>query len=66
MLAILFQLLIAAVVVGVILYLLQLIPGIDPPIIQVIRVVIIAAFIIYILYVLYGLVAGGPHPALPR
>ena len=59
MIAALLQLIIAAIVCGVIVYLLQLIPGVAP-FAQAIRVVVIAIFVIWMILILYGLLTGHP------
>ena len=61
MLALLLQLIIAAIVCGVILYLINLVPGVAP-FAQAIRVVVIAIFVIWLLYVLFGMLGGGGFP----
>lgn len=67
MLSTLLYLVIAVVVIGAIFYLLQLIPGLDPTLIQIIRVLCIVVFVIYVIYILIGLLGGGaPGPALHR
>jgi len=64
MLTILLQLVIAAIVVGLILWLISQIPGVAP-FANIIRVVAIVIFVIYVIYVLMELL-GGVHagPAL--
>jgi hypothetical protein len=58
MIALLFQLIIAAIVCGVILYLINLVPGVAP-FAQAIRVVVIAIFVIWLLYILFGMLGGA-------
>jgi thiosulfate reductase cytochrome b subunit len=50
------------VLVGVGLWVLNALPGIDANMKQVIRVLIIAVAIIYVVFYLYGLVATGDFP----
>ena len=59
MLGLLLQLIVAAIVCGVILYLIALIPGVEP-FAQAIRVVVVAFFVIWLIYLLYGLITGHP------
>lgn len=65
MLSTLLYLLIALVVVGAIIYLLKIIPGIDPTLVQIVRVLCIVVFVIYVIYILIGLLGGAgsgpPH-----
>ena len=63
MLTILLQLVIAAIICGVILYLIGLIPGVAP-FAQAIRVVIIAFFVIWLIYLIYSMVVAGHPPGL--
>lgn len=65
MLAILFQLVIAAIICGAILYLVRLVPG-AAPFANVIQVIVIVIFVIWALYLLYGLLSGGHPPAIAR
>ena len=58
---------IALLVVGLILWLLSIIPGIDPTIMQIIRVIIIVCMVLWLLSVLLGYSGGigvGPGPYL--
>lgn len=64
MLGLLFQVLIAAIICGVILYLVNLIPGVAP-FAQAVRVVVIAIFVIWLLYILYSLASGSHFLAPP-
>lgn len=64
MLALLLQLIIAAIVCGVILYLINLVPGVAP-FAQPIRVVVIAIFVIWLLYILFGVLGGGGFQHTP-
>ena len=59
LLAILFQLIIGALIIGLVLWLVQQIPGLVP-FANIIRVVAICLFVIYIIYLLYGILGGGP------
>jgi uncharacterized membrane protein YesL len=63
MLGILLQLIIVAIILGLVIWLVQQIPGVAP-FANIIRVVCIVLFIIWILYILMGLVSGGHLPAL--
>lgn len=60
----LIQIVIALLIVGVVLWAVQALPGIDPTIKQIIRVVVIVFVVIYMLYLLMG--AFGGSMALPR
>jgi hypothetical protein len=62
MLALLVQVVIALVIVGVILWALTQFP-LDPTIAKLIRVVIVVFAVIYLLYVLSGLLGHG-HPGI--
>jgi uncharacterized membrane protein len=64
MVSLLFGLIIAAIVLGLIIWLIQMIPGMDPQFVTIIRVVAIVIFVVYVIYALYGLVEGGHAPAL--
>jgi len=61
MITILLQLIIAAVVLGLVIWLLQQIPGVAP-FANIIRVVAICIFVIYVIYILMEL--SGHAPAL--
>jgi hypothetical protein len=63
MITLLLNLLIAAIVLGLILWIASQIPGIQP-FVQIIRVVIIAIFCIYVIYVLMAVLGGGHMAAL--
>jgi hypothetical protein len=67
MLSTLLYLVILAIVLGLIIWLAEQIPGIAP-FVQIIRVVCIVIFVIYVIYILMGLLggAGGPPHSLPR
>jgi hypothetical protein len=58
MLAILLQLVVAAIVIGLILWLIQQIPGVAP-FARIIQVVCICIFVIYVIYILIGLLGHG-------
>jgi len=63
MITIFLQLVIAALVVGLVLWLVQQIPGVAP-FANIIRVVAIVIFVIYIIYLLMGFMGAGHLPAL--
>lgn len=63
MLVILLELLIAAIVLGVVIWLVSQIPGVAPYA-NIIRVVVFAVFIIYIIWILIGILNGGHAPTL--
>jgi hypothetical protein len=56
----LFELIIALVIVGLLLWLLQMVP-MDPALARIIRILVIAAVIIWLLYVLGGVLGLAPH-----
>jgi hypothetical protein len=59
----LIQIIVVLLIVGLLLWILQQIPGIDPAIIRIIRVVIIVCVVIWLIYLLSGLLGGvGPYP----
>lgn len=61
MLSTLIYLVIAAIILGLVIWLVQQVPGMAP-FANIIRVVCIVIFIIYVLYILMGLAGGGaPH-----
>jgi hypothetical protein len=60
MITLLLQLLIVAIVVGLVIWLVEQIPGVQP-FANIIRVVAICIFVIYLIYILMGFV-GGFHP----
>lgn len=64
MITIILQLLIVAIVLGLVCWLVTQIPGIQP-FAQIIRVVCIVLFVIWVIYVLMGLI-GGTHLNLTR
>jgi len=59
MITILLQLIIAAVVLGLVIWLLQQIPGVAP-FANIIRVVAICIFVIYVIYILMELLGHAP------
>lgn len=63
MITILLELLIAAIILGLILWVAQQIPFLAP-FVNIVRVVVIAVFCIYVIYVLMGLLGGVHTPAL--
>jgi cation transporter-like permease len=63
MITLLLQLIIVAIVLGLIAWLVSQIPFLAPYA-QIIRVVCICVFVIYVIYILMGLL--GHAPALPR
>jgi hypothetical protein len=65
MIALIIQLLIIAVVLGLVIWLVEQIPGVAP-FANIIRVVAIVIFVIYLLYILMGLVGGGGPIHMPR
>jgi cation transporter-like permease len=64
MIAILLQLVIAAIVLGLIVWLVSQIPGVAP-FANIIRVVCICIFVIYVIYILMALL-GGMHTPIIR
>jgi hypothetical protein len=58
MIVLLLQLIIVAVILGAILMIASLIPGIQP-FLSVIRILVICVFIVYCLYILIALLGGG-------
>jgi hypothetical protein len=65
MITILLQLVIAAIILGLIIWLASMIPGLDPAFINIVRVVAIVIFVIYVIYILMELLGGAGHlPAL--
>lgn len=63
--ALLIQVIVVLVIVGVVLWALSQFP-IDPTIAKVIRVLVIVFVVIWALYLLMGLVGGGPPLGLYR
>lgn len=63
MIAILLQLIVGAIIIGVVLWLIQQIPGVAP-FANIIRVVIIAVFVIYVIYLLMAMLGGGHLPEI--
>jgi hypothetical protein len=61
MITLLLELVIVAIVLGLIIWLVQQIPGVAP-FANIIRIVCICIFIIYVIYILMGLI--GHMPAL--
>jgi hypothetical protein len=59
MITILLELVIAAIVIGLILWLISQIPGVQP-FANIIRVVAITIFVIYVIWILIGLLGGIP------
>jgi hypothetical protein len=59
MITILLELVIAAIVVGLIIWLISQIPGVQP-FANIIRVIAICIFVIYCIYILMGLIGGIP------
>jgi hypothetical protein len=64
--AILLEVILVLLVVGVLLWGLSQIPAIDPAIRQIIRVVIIVIVAIWLIYLLFGLIGTSPGPMFPR
>jgi uncharacterized membrane protein len=57
---------VALLVVGLILWLLSIIPGIDPTIMQIIRAVVIICVVLWLISILLGYGGGiGPTPGGP-
>lgn len=63
MLQLLLYLVIAAIILGLVIWLIQQIPGVAP-FANIIRVVAICIFVIYVIYVLMQLLGGGHVAAL--
>lgn len=63
MIMLILQLVIAAIVLGLIIWLVQQIPGVAE-FAQIIRVVCIVIFVIYCIYVLMSLLGGGHLPEI--
>lgn len=64
MIGLILQLLVVALILGLIFWLVEQVPGIAP-FARIIRVVAIVLFIIYVIYVLMSLLGGSGHvPAL--
>jgi len=61
LIAILLQLIIAAIIIGLVLWLITQIPGVAP-FANIVRVVAICLFVIYVIYLLYGILTGGMPP----
>jgi len=61
----LFSLIVGLVVIGLLLWLLSLIP-IDPTILQVIRVVVIVFVVLWLVSILLGFAPSMPFPAFRR
>lgn len=64
MITLLLQLIILAIVLGLIIWLANQIPFVAP-FAHIIQVVAVCIFVIYIIWILIGFVGGG-HPVLPR
>ncbi len=62
----LISLIVGLLIVGLILWALDQLPGIDPAIKNIIRVVIIVACVIWLIYALAGLAGYASFPAFPR
>ena len=58
------QLVIVLIVVGLLLWIVQQIPGLDPAIVRIIRVVVIVGVCIWLIYFLLGFSGGLPGPGL--
>jgi hypothetical protein len=66
MISLLLYLVIAAIVCGVVLWLITQIPGVAE-FAGIIRVVIVCIFVIYCIYILMQMLGGGGHmPELPK
>jgi hypothetical protein len=64
MLTLLLQLVIALIIISAIIWLIGIIPGMDPTLVQIVRVLCIVIFVIYIIYILIGVMGGGGLPAV--
>ena len=64
MISTLVYLLVALIVVGLIIWLVQQVPGLDPQLVNIVRVVAIVIFVIYVIYILMGLLGGSPAHTL--
>ncbi len=62
----LISLVVALLIVGLLLWVLDQLPGIDPAIKHIIRVVVIVVCVIWVIYALLGFAGMASFPAFPR
>jgi hypothetical protein len=61
----LIEIVVVLIIVGLLLWVVTQIPGLDPAIVRIIRVVVIVAVVIWLLYAFVGMFGAGAF-AVPR